>query len=151
MTKARLTALALFVVGVGTALTVGAVSYDGTIGFDPDQEWAGIASAVQDNYTQFGNQILSDFSGSELDELYVRTDGNYLYVAVTGNLQENGNAIILLMDTGLTTGQNTLKTEIAPITVARSSAGIPRRRRMPSASTAPVCSWLARLTRLPMS
>jgi hypothetical protein len=114
MTKARPAALALIVVCALTVLTFGAVTFDGLIGFAPGEEWAGVASTAQDNYTQFGNQILSGFSGSELDELYVRTDGYFLYVAATGNLQENGNAQILLLEVR-PGGQNVLKTEIAPV------------------------------------
>ena len=56
----------------------------------PGTEWGDAKNfAVQDNYTQFGDQITSGFSGSELDELYMRTDGNNLFIGVTGNLEEN--------------------------------------------------------------
>lgn len=101
----------------GASVAAGQVVFDGTLDFTTGGEWADYkARAVQDNHTGFGDQIIAGFLGSELDELYVRTDGTYLYIGVTGNLQENGNAIILLLDTDLTpgTGQNVLATEIAP-------------------------------------
>lgn len=99
---------------------IGEVTFDGVIGFGAGEEWANAEStAVQDNYTGYGDQVWNDPAvvGSELDELYVRTDGTYLYVGVTGNLQFDGNAIVLLLDTDLTpgVGQNVLATEIAPI------------------------------------
>ncbi|HRR85780.1 MAG TPA: hypothetical protein P5316_12300, partial [Phycisphaerae bacterium] len=94
---------------------IGEVTFDGVIGFGAGEEWANAEStAVQDNYTGYGDQVWNDPAvvGSELDELYVRTDGTYLYVGVTGNLQFDGNAIVLLLDTDLTpgVGQNVLAT-----------------------------------------
>lgn len=123
MTKARLAALASIVVGAAAALTVGAVTYDGVIGFGPGEEWGSAVSVAQDNFTQFGDQILSGWTGSELDEMYVRTDGYFLYVAATGNLQENGNAQILLLEVG-PGGQNLLQTEIPPVLTELPCSGV---------------------------
>ncbi len=113
--RTRLTGIAcLLVCSAGLA----AVSFDGTVNTGGGEEWGSPkASALQDNYTGYGDQKLTPggFGGSELDELYVRTDGTYLYVGVTGNLEQNGNAIILLFDTAAG-GQNVLATEIAPVT-----------------------------------
>jgi len=118
MTKVRLAIKGLLVVAASAAVVLGAVTYDGVVGHE---EWTG-TPATQDNYTHFGNQILSGYSGSELDELYVRTDGYYLYVAVTGNLEENGNAQILLIDVR-EGGQNVLQTEIAPVVAEMPCSG----------------------------
>ncbi|NLE57152.1 MAG: hypothetical protein GX616_02240, partial [Planctomycetes bacterium] len=106
--------------GFVAATAIAAVTFDGTVHFGVGDEWAEAEStAVQDNYTGYGDQVWNDPAvvGSELDELYARTDGTYLYVGVTGNLQSDGNAIVLLLDTDLTSGvgQNTLATEIAPV------------------------------------
>ncbi len=102
------------VCAVAATAVVGAVVFDGMIDFDPGGEWEGRFGALQDNYTQFGNQILGGYSGSEIDELYVQTDGTFLYVGVTGNLEENGNSQIILLDVR-PGGQQILATEIAPI------------------------------------
>jgi len=58
--------------------------------------------AVQSTYTAFGDALPT--GGSEADQLYVTADSTYLYVGVTGNLEPNGNAMILLLDTDLTPG-----------------------------------------------
>lgn len=96
----------------------GQVVFDGRLEFGEGQEWGSAeASALQDNYTGYGDQRLTPggFPGSELDELFVRTDGTWLYVGVTGNLEQNGNSIILLLDV-VSGGQGPeLRTEIAPV------------------------------------
>lgn len=95
---------------------IGQVTFDGNIDSGVGEEWgAAKATALQDNYTGYGDQRLvpGGFPGSELDELFVTTDGTYLYVGVTGNLEQNGNSIILLFDTKAG-GQNVLASEIAP-------------------------------------
>ncbi|MBI4581733.1 MAG: hypothetical protein HY718_18700, partial [Planctomycetes bacterium] len=104
------------VVALVASSLVAAVTFDGTLETGPGQEWADAKfTATQDNYTGYGDQRLTPggFPGSELDELYVRTDGTYLYVGLTGNLEQSGNSIILLFDPGAG-GQNVLATEIAP-------------------------------------
>lgn len=73
--------------------------FDGTL---TSAEWANPkASAVQDNYTGFGDQhtgpVLS--GGSELDGLFVKAKGDRLYVGITGNLEKNNNAVLLFFDT----------------------------------------------------
>lgn len=77
----------------------------------------GLANLVasQNTVTGFGDRnCLTATGGSELDELYLRTDGQNLFVGLTGNLEGNGNAHILLIDVQ-PGGQNVLKTEIAPV------------------------------------
>lgn len=105
-------------------------TFDGTIN-DGVVEWSSASGpAVQDNHTGFGNQVPTspDVNGSELDELFVRTDGTFLYLGITGNLEENGNAIIIFIDYDYTEivpeGQNTLATEIAPVLTDFPCAGI---------------------------
>ena len=98
------------------AVLHGQVAFDGSVQSAASEEWgAAKLDAVQDNYTGYGDQHLTPggFPGSELDELYVRTDGTYLYIGLTGNLEQNGNSIILLLETGVN-GQIVLASEIAP-------------------------------------
>lgn len=57
--------------------------------------------AVQTNNTGFGNQVVSSGAytpGSEVDGLYLATDANYLYVGVTGNVEQNGHAFVIFID-----------------------------------------------------
>ncbi len=48
-------------------------------------------------------------AGSELDELFIKNDASNLYLGLTGNLEGNGNAIIILLQTA-GTGPNTINT-----------------------------------------
>lgn len=108
-------AVGLLVVSL-TTHGVAQVAFDGKVNLGAGQEWGQAkVNVLQDNYTGYGDQRLTPggFGGSELDELFVRTDGTFLYVGVTGNLEQNGNSIVLLFDTG-SGGQNVLATEIAP-------------------------------------
>ncbi len=41
--------------------------------------------------------------GSELNQLFVQNDADALYLGMTGNLESNGNVIVVLLDTFLTT------------------------------------------------
>jgi len=79
-------------------------------------EFAGALRATQNNYTQFGDQVIVSAGGSELDELLVEFDGSNLYIGITGNLEQNGNAFVILLDIDQTpgVGQNVLATEIEP-------------------------------------
>lgn len=43
-------------------------------------------------------------AGSELDQMFVQNDAGKLYLGLTGNLEPNGNAIVVLLDTFLTSG-----------------------------------------------
>ncbi len=95
---------------------VGVVTLDGTIDFGAGEEWANPrGNAVQTNYTGYGDQRLTPggFPGSELNELFLKVDANFLYLGITGNLEQNGNALTIFIETG-SNGQNVLKTEIAP-------------------------------------
>jgi hypothetical protein len=99
-------------------VAVAQVTFDGVINSGAGEEWENAeGAAIQNNFTEFGNQLLTpgDFPGSEADELFVTTDGTDLYIGVTGNLEQNGNAMIILLDTQAG-GQNVLETQIAPVT-----------------------------------
>lgn len=51
--------------------------------------------------------------GSELDQLFASNDDTYLYLGITGNLQNSGNCIVVFIDVdGAATGANLLRTQI---------------------------------------
>jgi subtilisin-like proprotein convertase family protein len=59
-------------------------------------------SSTQNNYTCFGNateSTPSNLPGSELNQVLVTNTSSRLKVALTGNLENNGNAVVLLLDT----------------------------------------------------
>ncbi len=56
--------------------------------------------ASQTNYTGFGDRLATHNWGSELNQLFVKCENGVLYIAVTGNLEGNGNAIHFYIDTG---------------------------------------------------
>ncbi|CAG0948993.1 hypothetical protein PHYC_00074 [Phycisphaerales bacterium] len=49
--------------------------------------------------------------GSEIDGLYGRIDGDYLYLLVTGNLENNWNKLALFFDADPLEGQNVLRAD----------------------------------------
>lgn len=62
---------------------------------------------VQGNYTGFGNETDGTVDGSgpngggsEIDGIYMAKDGTNLYIMIAGNLETNGNAMDLYIDTG---------------------------------------------------
>lgn len=58
--------------------------------------------ATQNNYTGFGDAVpgvLGNVPGSELDQIRITNTADRLKVALTGNLEGNGNVFILLLDT----------------------------------------------------
>lgn len=60
------------------------------------------ALALQNNYTCFGNATTAPtgtLPGSEMDQLRITNSNSRLKVAVTGNLENNGNAFVLMLDT----------------------------------------------------
>lgn len=68
----------------------------------------GSAVSVQTIQTQFGDASsgLLDVSGGELDGLYLANDATNLYITLAGNVEDNFNAVVLLVDTpsgGVTT------------------------------------------------
>jgi len=77
-------------------------------------EYGGAATATQTCPTAYGDQVFDPdgivrTGGSELDALYLTSDESYLYVGVTGNLEENGNSTNVWIDVnGTDTGENVL-------------------------------------------
>jgi len=62
---------------------------------------------LQGNYTGFGNETDGTLDGagpngggSEIDGLYIAKDATNLYIFVAGNIETNGNAMDLYIDTG---------------------------------------------------
>lgn len=62
---------------------------------------------IQGNYTGFGNETDGTVDGSgpngggsEIDGIYAYSDGSNLHIMIAGNLETNGNAIDLYIDTG---------------------------------------------------
>lgn len=60
---------------------------------------------TQDTATQFGDNL------SELNRMFVRAERHGLRIGITGNLEHNGNGLILLLDT-TAGGQETLNTAV---------------------------------------
>jgi hypothetical protein len=77
-------------------------------------DFGGGALLVTQRFTTgFGDHFgTSQFgSGSELDQMFVTNDHVYLYVGISGNLENNGNCIVLFIDVdGPTSGANPLYT-----------------------------------------
>ncbi|MCP4590860.1 MAG: hypothetical protein GY842_08945 [bacterium] len=71
--------------------------------------------ATQTNRTGFGNQVLGTGAyspGSEVDGLHLAIDGTYLWVGVTGNLEQNGHSYVIFIDQEfVVTGQTELRSE----------------------------------------
>ncbi|MCL4221682.1 MAG: hypothetical protein KJZ65_09990 [Phycisphaerales bacterium] len=97
-----------------TATVAGSITVDGA----RDAAY-GAAQFLQTNYTGFGNETDGTVDGSgpngggsEIDAVYVATDGTYLYVFVAGNLEYNGNGLDLFLDSdnNAGTGSTTLGT-----------------------------------------
>jgi len=67
----------------------------------------GAALSTQNNHSCFGDSVEvppSNPPGSEMDQLFVTNTGDRLKLAVTGNLENNQNGYILLLDTDPATG-----------------------------------------------
>lgn len=74
---------------------------------------AGNLLATQRFLTQFGDDTdPGQFGfGSELNQLYATNDDDYLYIGLTGNLENNGNCIAIFIDAdGSGAGANYLQT-----------------------------------------
>ena len=87
-------------------------------GFDalniPTQWPAGSLVAKQQIHTCFGNAVMGSLTftapGSELDQLFVRADSSFLQIAVSGNLEANGNKVYFFIDADPNAGENPLDT-----------------------------------------
>lgn len=103
----RLTAMLLAVPGA-----LAAVDIDGRN--IPSDFANGSLLATQRFQTQFGDDTdQGQFGGgSELDQLFVDNDADNLYIGLTGNLQNSGNAIVIFIDVnGPSLGQPVLVTK----------------------------------------
>ncbi len=74
--------------------------------------------ATQRIHTSFGNAIAgtitSTQAGSELDQLFVRTDAQFLQVGLSGNLEQNGNKLYLFVDADPLLGESVLDSNGLP-------------------------------------
>lgn len=88
----------------------------------------GNALATQNNYTCFGNATTSlpgTLPGSEMDQIRVTNTNSRLKVGVTGNLENNGNAFVLMLDTDNTnTSPNALPALSTPPQVCNGLDGL---------------------------
>ena len=66
--------------------------------------WGVLSIAVQDTNTQFGD------NQNELNQLFVDSDNDMVYMGIPGNLADN-NALTILIDTDLAVGNHPLSTE----------------------------------------
>lgn len=94
-------------------LVAGTPGPGGLDGSDIPGNWpANSLVATQQIHTCYGDAVqgLLEYTveGSELDQLFVRADDEYLYVAVTGNLEGNGNKIAIIIDADPAVGENTM-------------------------------------------
>ena len=77
----------------------------------------GVALATQNNHTCFGDSVQvppSNPPGSEMDQLFVTNTADRLKLAITGNLENNQNAYILLLDTDPATGTQVISGITSP-------------------------------------
>jgi subtilisin-like proprotein convertase family protein len=75
-----------------------------------------IPRASQNNFTCFGDAETSpptNLPGSEMDQMFIKNANDRLKIAVTGNLENNGNAYVLFLDT-VTGGQATITGQTSP-------------------------------------
>ncbi|MFN0134917.1 MAG: hypothetical protein ACKVS9_02240 [Phycisphaerae bacterium] len=82
----------------------------------PTDFGASALQATQVWQTGFGNDNdTTQFGGgSELNRMYLSNDGTNLYLGITGNLENNGNCVIVFIDangTGVTDGASPLLTQ----------------------------------------
>jgi len=99
----------LMLAGATTALAANATVIDGSI--TENQYFGGGPVFLQGNPTQFGNApggtVDACPGGSEIDGLFAYTDGVYLYLGITGNVETNWNKLAIFIDS-VSGGQNQL-------------------------------------------
>jgi len=107
--------LQYFEVDLGNMANQGAPTlFNGT---DIPDNFLNDAFATQNNHTCFGNAVEAapvNPPGSELDQMLVTNTDDRLRVALTGNLENNGNAVILLLDTDDMAGSNVISGITSP-------------------------------------
>jgi len=94
------------ILAAGLVAASGSALAQPTIDGSLDAAIYGTAVSVQTQDTSFGNagngSVLSD--GGELDALYIDNDGTNLYLMVTGNIEGNGNILLVAIDSVPETG-----------------------------------------------
>lgn len=112
--RSRLCDRFALVAGTMLAATATLMAAGPTIdGRDIPTEFAGAPTVVHQRFqTQFDDCNGSFFcNGSELDKMFVMNDADNLYIGLTGNLENNGNCIVIFLDVdGSAGGANPLKT-----------------------------------------
>lgn len=86
-----------------------------------------LAGGTQNNYTCFGNATeaaVVNLPGSELNQIRIRNTSDRLRIGLTGNLEGNGNAVVLLLDTNPSTGPSTLPVLSSPPDAAQGLDGL---------------------------
>lgn len=88
---------------------------------------APLVGGTQNNHTCFGNAVeapIVNLPGSELNQIRIRNTSSRLRVGLTGNLEGNGNAVVLLLDTNPATGPTTLPILSSPPDAAQGLDGL---------------------------
>lgn len=95
----------------GAYNTPGAAGLDGS---DIPAGFGGTAVAVQQIHTSFGDAVngtlIYNTEGSELDQMFARVNEamGQLELGITGNLEDNGNKLVIFIDADPTVGENLL-------------------------------------------
>jgi len=96
-------------------VTVAATGLAQVNGWDiPGKYGAGALVETQLWCTGYGDSIGYDSPGSEMDQLFLDDDGTQLHLSITGNLEWNGNAYLIFLDTIPGAGQTQLITDGIP-------------------------------------
>ena len=96
-------------IGLSVLLASAALAQPVVDGVADDAEY-GAAQAIQFNETQFGDtrsESVNFGSGSQIDGLFAYRDSTTLYMTFAGNLESNGNRLMIFIDS-VPGGQNTL-------------------------------------------
>ena len=115
----------LFAAGALLALPVAALAQPTIDGQNIPSEFSDAPTSVTQRFqTQFGDHNGGPFaSGSELNRMFLKNDGDKLYIGITGNLENNGNCLVILIDVdGDASGENVVLTQSS----AGPIDGIPR-------------------------
>jgi hypothetical protein len=100
---ATVAVLSLAVLAIAATQVIDGANIDSTT-------WGVASIAVQDTNTGFGDNY------NELNQMFVDSDADNVYVGLTGNLADN-NHLAILIDTDVATGNHPVVTEPDPINV----------------------------------
>lgn len=104
----------LFTIAAVSGIAISAQALTPTLdGVINSGEYDSFQAAVQTTQTGFGNNVDSDLDsagGGELDSLSIADDANFLYLGITGNMENNGNPIVIFLDldNNIATGASTI-------------------------------------------